>query len=108
MEKIVITINGRAVSGIRGQTILEIAQNNGITIPTLCYHPRISKTGACRVCMVKVNGQMLKTACTEPAVKGMIVDTEDSDIVEISKGILELLLAEGDHNCLYCEANGDW
>ncbi len=107
MEKIVLTINGREVEGARGQTILEVARNNGIDIPTLCYHPKISKTGACRICMVRVNDQMLKTACTEPAVNGMKIVTEDEDIVEVRKEILELLLAEGDHNCLYCDANGD-
>ncbi len=107
MEKIVLTIDGREVEGTRGQTILEIARDNGIDIPTLCYHPKISKTGACRICLVKVNDQMLKTACTEPAVKGMKVDTDDAEVIEVRKGILELLLAEGDHNCLYCDANGD-
>lgn len=107
MEKITLIINGKEVSGKQGQTILEVALDNGITIPTLCYHPRISKTGACRICMVKINDQMLKTSCTEPAVNGMKVETEDSEVVEIRKGILEFLLSEGDHNCLYCEANGN-
>jgi len=107
MEKIQLTIDGREVTGNRGQTVLEIARENGFDIPTLCYHPRVSKTGACRLCIVRVNDQMLKTSCTEPAVKGMKVDTEDDEIIEIRKGILEMLLAEGDHNCLYCDANGD-
>ncbi len=107
MEQITITINGREVTGTRGQTILEVARANGIDVPYLCYHPKISKTGACRICMVKINDQMLKTACTEPATNGMKVETEDPEVVAVRKGILELLLAEGDHNCLYCEANGD-
>ncbi len=107
MEKIQLTIDGKEVTGSRGQTILEIARENGIDIPYLCYHPRVSKTGACRICIVRVNDQMLKTSCTEPATNGMKVDTEDAEIAEIRKGILELLLAEGDHNCLYCDANGD-
>ncbi len=107
MEKIQLAIDGKEVTGSRGQTILEIARENGIDIPYLCYHPRISKTGACRICIVRVNDQMLKTSCTEPATNGMKVDTEDEEIIEIRRGILELLLAEGDHNCLYCDANGD-
>lgn len=102
-----ITIDGRDVTGEKGQTILEIALENGFDIPRLCYHPKISKTGACRICIVKVNDQTLTTSCTEPAVDGMKVVTEDEEIIEIRKGILELLLSEGDHNCLYCDANGE-
>ncbi len=107
MEPIQVMIDGVAVSGFKGQTILEVALANGIDIPYLCYHPRISKTGACRICLVRVNDAMLKTACTEPATEGMKVDTDDEEITGIRKGILELLLSEGDHNCLYCEANGE-
>ncbi len=107
MDKITLTINGREVAGKKGQTIIEIARENGITIPSLCYNPRISKTGACRICMVKVNDQMLKTACTEPALNGIKVETEADDVIGIRKGILEMLMSEGDHNCLYCDANGD-
>ncbi len=106
MDSIQLTINGRQVSGRKGQTILEIARDNGIDVPYLCYHPRISKTGACRICLVRVNDAALKTSCTEPAANNMKVVTEDEEIRQIRKGILELLLAEGDHNCLYCEANG--
>lgn len=106
MQEIKFTIDGKDVTGRKGQTILEVALKNGIDIPYLCYHPKVSKTGACRMCIVRVNEVMLKTACTEPAVDGMRVITEDEEIVKIRKGILELLLAEGDHNCLYCDSNG--
>ncbi len=97
----------KEVTGGRGQTILEIARENGIDIPYLCYHPRVSKTGACRICIVRVNDQMLKTSCTEPATNGMKVDTEDAEIIEIRRAFLRFLLSEGDHNCLYCDANGE-
>lgn len=107
MDKIKLSLNGREVLGMKGQTILEVARANGVDIPYLCYHPRISKTGACRICIVRVNDAMLKTSCTEPATDGMRVDTEDAEIAEIRKGLLDMLLSEGDHNCLYCEANGD-
>jgi predicted molibdopterin-dependent oxidoreductase YjgC len=107
MDKIALTIDGKEVTGNRGQTIIEVARDNGIAIPSLCYNPRVSKTGACRICIVKVNDQMLKTACTEPALNGMRVETASEDVVEIRKGLLEMLLAEGDHNCLFCDANGD-
>lgn len=106
MEAITLTIDGRKVSGEKGQTILEVALKNGINIPYLCYHPKISKTGACRVCLVRINGTMLKASCVEPITEGMTVVTEDEEIVKIRKWILELLLSDGDHNCLYCDANG--
>ena len=107
MDKIQLTIDGVEVSGRKGQTILEIAKENGFDIPHLCYHPKISKTGACRICIVRVNDVMVKASCTEPAADGAKIVTEDEEIYNLRKGILEMLLAEGDHNCLYCEANGN-
>lgn len=107
MDEIKLSFNGREVNARKGQTILEAALMNGVDIPYLCYHPRVSKTGACRMCIVKVNDVMLKTACTEPVMEGIKVVTEDEEIIQIRRGILELLLAEGDHNCLYCDANGE-
>lgn len=53
MDTITLTIDGREVIGKKGQTILEVARDNGIDIPYLCYHPKVSKTGACRICIVK-------------------------------------------------------
>ncbi len=107
MDTVQLTIDGREVTGKKGKTILEIARDNNIDVPYLCYHPRISKTGACRICIVRVNDTMLKTSCTEPAVNGMRVVTEDDEIRHIRRSLLEMLLAEGDHNCLYCEFNGE-
>ncbi len=106
MNEITLTIDGREVKGTKGQTILEVALANGIDIPYLCYHPRVSKTGACRICIVRVDNRMLRASCVEPAVDGMTVVSEDEDIVKIRKWILELLLSDGDHNCLYCDADG--
>jgi len=106
MDTVTLTIDGKRVQGKQGETVLEVALKNGINIPYLCYHPRISKTGACRICLVRINGTMLKASCVEPIIEGMTVVTEDEEIVKIRKFILELLLSDGDHNCLYCEANG--
>jgi predicted molibdopterin-dependent oxidoreductase YjgC len=103
---VTLTIDGRTVVGRKGRTILEAALENGIKIPYLCYHPRISRTGACRICLVKVNDTMFKTACTEPVAENMKVVSEDAELAAIRKDILEMLLSEGDHNCLYCDANG--
>ncbi|OPY74279.1 MAG: Formate dehydrogenase H [Syntrophorhabdus sp. PtaU1.Bin058] len=107
MDEVRLSINGKECIAGKGQTILEAALRNGIRVPHLCYHPRISRTGACRICIVRVNETMLKASCTEPVADGMRVVTEDDEIAEIRKGILKLLLAEGDHNCFYCDANGE-
>jgi len=107
MEKIRITIDGKEVFGERGQTIMEVARDNGIDIPHLCYHPKLSKTGACRLCLVRIDGRMLKTSCTEFAMDGMNVVTEDDGLKGIRRWLLGLLLLEGEHNCLYCDADGD-
>jgi predicted molibdopterin-dependent oxidoreductase YjgC len=107
MDEVKLTIDGRQVTGQPGQTVLEVARANGIEIPYLCYHPRVTKTGACRVCMVRVNGKALKASCVEEIAEGMNVTTEDEEIIKLRRWILELLLSDGDHNCLYCDANGD-
>ena len=106
MEEVKLLIDGTEVTGNTEQTILEIAMENGIDIPHLCYHPRLSKSGACRVCLVRIDNGELKAACTELATHGITVVTEDEEIAEYRKWVLELLLSEGDHNCLYCDANG--
>lgn len=107
MEKITLTIDGKEVTGTAGQTIMEVARENGFHIPHLCYHPKLSKTGACRLCIVRINNTMLKASCTEPVTSGMSIITEDDGIKSIRKWLLGLILMEGDHNCLYCDADGD-
>lgn len=107
MTKVKITIDGKEVMGFLGQTIMEIARENDIQIPHLCYHPKLSKTGSCRLCLVRIDDRMLKTSCTEIAMEGMNIVTEDEAIKSIRQWLLGLLLLEGDHNCLYCDADGD-
>lgn len=107
MDEIKLKIDGKEVTGKLGQTIMEVASDNGIDIPHLCYHPKLSKTGACRLCIVRINGKLLKASCTEPAMSDMDVITEDEGIKTMRKWLLGLILSEGDHNCLYCDADGD-
>ena len=88
-----ITINGRKVTVPKTATILEAAHCGGITIPTLCHHPELSNVGACRMCVVSVEGARgLQTACTTPVVEGMVVDTESEEARETRKFALEMLL----------------
>jgi predicted molibdopterin-dependent oxidoreductase YjgC len=93
-------INGHEVVFESGQTILEVARQNHIDIPTLCHLKGTSPTGACRVCMVEVQGaRTLLAACATPATPGMKVQTESAAVVEARRLIIQLLLSSGNHNC---------
>lgn len=95
-----ITINGRKLSFEPDDRILDIARKNGIFIPTLCHLPGALPTGACRVCVVEVEGaRALVAACTMPATKGMVIRTNTAVVLEARRTILELLLSSGNHNC---------
>ncbi len=96
-----LTINGRSVTADPTQTILEAARAAGIAdIPTLCWYPKLSIVGNCRICLVSVEGQpKLLPACATKVADGMMVDTESHAAVENRKGVLRLLLERypGDH-----------
>jgi formate dehydrogenase alpha subunit len=88
-----LTINGRTVDARRGQTVLEAANELGVTIPTLCYHPDLSPVGSCRLCLVEVariSPQL--PACKLPVTEGMVVHTETPALVQSRKLVLEMLL----------------
>jgi len=103
-----LTLNGNEVTFTPGQTILEVAQEAGVDIPTLCYLKGCTPTGACRMCVVEVKGaRTLVASCAMPAGEGMEIQT-DTEKVRIARRLaVELLLASGNHNCLICEKNGD-
>ncbi|MBM4271013.1 MAG: 2Fe-2S iron-sulfur cluster binding domain-containing protein [Deltaproteobacteria bacterium] len=108
MEMVNITINGQKISAPAGITILKAAQQAGIDIPTLCNHPALSPTGACRVCVVEVEGQRtLITACTFPITDGLVIQTESPQVVKARKFILDMLFSERNHFCMYCQMSGD-
>jgi formate dehydrogenase major subunit len=91
-----------------GQSILDVATNSGIEIPTLCYLKEAAPTGACRMCMVEVAGaRSLVAACSTPAAEGMEIWTDSERVHRARKLNIELLLASGEHDCLVCEANGN-
>ncbi len=95
-----VTINGRKLSIEPDDRILDIARRDGIFIPTLCHLPGALPTGACRVCVVEVEGaRALVASCTMPATKGMVIKTNTPTVLEARRNILELLLSSGNHNC---------
>jgi formate dehydrogenase major subunit len=108
MSEIHLTINGQPVTAQVGQTVLEAARGAGIDIPTLCHHPALSNHGACRMCLVEVEGMRgLQTSCTCPVTEGMRVHTETEQVREGRKFALELLFSERNHFCMYCQVSGD-
>jgi len=100
-SKNIIIIDGQEYSFIPGETILQVAQKNGIDIPTLCYLKGTSPTGACRICLVEVEGaKTLVASCSAPAAPQMVVRTETPRVIRGRRMNIELLLASGQHNCL--------
>ena len=97
-------MNGRQLSGREGMTILEVAQENGIDIPTLCYSPELVPIGACRICVVEVEGsRTLVGACHTPITPEMVIYTHSAKVLETRKVILELLLASHCGSCIVCD-----
>ncbi|MGM0666576.1 MAG: formate dehydrogenase subunit alpha [Bacteroidota bacterium] len=96
-ETISINIDGKTVEAEKGSNLLQVARDNGMDIPGLCYHRKLSPTGACRLCVVKIEGQRgLVMACTVAAEDGMKVTAFDDELKELRKHTIDYLLAE--HN----------
>ena len=103
-----LVINDKACTFRSGETVLEVAGANDIHIPTLCHLKRATPTGACRICMVEVEGaRSLLAACATPANDGMVIYTESEKVMAARKEIIKLMLSNGDHNCLLCTSSGD-
>ena len=105
-KTIAFTIDGTAVTATPGQTILQAADAAGIYIPRLCAHARLEPFGACRVCTVNVNCRP-QSACTTPAVAGMVVENDTPEMLEHRKALIEMLFVEGNHFCMFCEKSGN-
>jgi bidirectional [NiFe] hydrogenase diaphorase subunit len=102
-----LEIDGRMVTGLAGETIFAVAWEHGIKIPRLCHVGGISDVGACRLCMVEVEGQRkLQAACLTRIEEGMVVRTSTPRLLAHRKLIVELLMAERNHICAVCVANG--
>lgn len=100
-------IDGKNVSARAGQTILEVAKENGIEIPTLCHLDGLGDVGACRICVVEVKGSpKLFPACVTSVFEGMEVTTQSERLRKHRRTLLELLFAERNHICSVCVSNG--
>ncbi len=107
-EFITLTIDDIQVSIEKGSTILDAACKQNIYVPTLCYQPKLTRFGACRLCLVEIEGfRKLVAACTTPATEGMVVHTRTSEIDAMRKTVVELLLLHHPLDCLTCDRGGD-
>src|SRR5581483_5299334 len=100
-------IDGKDVGAREDETILSVARENGISIPTLCQLDGLSLHGGCRLCLVEVKGtNKLLPACMTRVEEGMEVTAHSDRLHEYRRMIVELLFAEGNHICSVCVANG--
>jgi bidirectional [NiFe] hydrogenase diaphorase subunit len=103
-----LKINGQDVTSINGDTILKVAKEHGIYIPTLCEFDGLTSLGGCRLCLVEVKGSpKLFPACTTPVSYGMEVTTDSDRLKLYRKMALELILSERIHVCSVCVANNN-
>ncbi|MFW3146361.1 MAG: molybdopterin-dependent oxidoreductase [Thermoplasmatota archaeon] len=103
-----IIIDGKEIPFKEGQTILDAARDSDIYIPTLCAHKELPAFGACRLCIVKVDGMRgFPPACSTPAKDGMVVHNEDEEVRDLRRNILKLILIEHPHSCIVCSSRAD-
>ncbi|HEX2706351.1 MAG TPA: 2Fe-2S iron-sulfur cluster-binding protein [Candidatus Lustribacter sp.] len=100
-----MSIDGEAVEAEVGQTLVVAAAAHGVYIPTICSLPDQPSIGTCRVCSVRVNGQVM-AACTIRVRDGLVVEVNAPDLADMRRAVVELLFVEGNHNCPSCEKSG--
>lgn len=102
-----IEVNNRQIQARKGETILSALNRNGIRVPTLCSMKELSPTGACRLCVVEVEGRdSLVTSCSQVVEESMRIITHSPRVVRARKTLVELLLSNHPDDCLFCERNG--
>ena len=108
MNKVFIEVNGKKVEAERGETLLTVLRRAGYDVPTLCHYEGLPPTGACRICVVELEGaRSLVPACAYPVSDGLKVKTNSARVQRARRTIVELLLANHPDDCLYCPRNGN-
>ena len=103
MEKVNFTIDGKSVNAQQDTTILEVARENGIHIPTLCDHPNLKSVGACRVCIVEEESSgRIMASCVTPAASNMKILTDTPSIKQYRSDIIKLMIANHPESCILC------
>lgn len=105
-----ITVNNRVIDAEEGETILSALTRVGIRVPTLCHLPDLPPVGACRICIVEVEGAEgdgLVPSCSYPVAEGMRIFTNSRKVINARRTLLELLLSNHPDDCLYCQKSRD-
>ncbi len=103
-----LTIDDRAIVAEEGLSLLEVSRRNGIEVPTLCHHEGLRDVGACRLCIVEIEGLPRPvTSCTTPAEEGMCVRTNTPNLYSLRRQTLELIFGERNHICPFCPRSGN-
>jgi len=106
-EMVNITIDGKSIQAEKGKNLMQVAKENGIFIPSLCYYEHIEPPlGTCRVCTCKMNGKY-NPACTEKVSEGLVVEVNTPELMDTRKALVEMMFAEGNHICPACEKSGN-
>ncbi len=107
-DLVTLTIDGRTVQVEPGTLLVEAAAQAGILIPVYCYHPKLAPVGACRMCLVEIEGMpKLVASCTTPVKEGMVVHTNNARVEKARRGMLEFLLVHHPLDCPICDKGGE-
>lgn len=99
-----LKLNGSEVIGQLGMTVLELAETQGVYIPTICHDPNLRPVGACRICLVEdERTDALIASCVTPIAPGMVINTQSTKVIETRKVVVKLLLASHPDSCLVCD-----
>jgi len=104
-QKKVMVIDGKEVEFTNERNILEVCRKAGIYIPTFCYQPELSIFGACRLCLVEIEGRGINSSCSTPAENGLKIKTNTEELRKLRRTTMELLLASHPQDCLKCGKN---
>ncbi len=108
MPDVNITVDGKKITAPAGTLLIEACKSVGIEVPSFCYYPGLSLQGACRMCLVKIEKMpKLQTACTTVITEGMIVTTNNDEVRQARKAMLEFVLQNHPLDCPVCDAGGE-
>jgi predicted molibdopterin-dependent oxidoreductase YjgC len=102
-----LKIDGQGIQIRSGATVMEAARENGIDIPHICYHPELTISGGCRLCMVEIEGRnAAAVSCGLLCENGMVVQTQSEQLTKIRRDVIDMFVAEHPLDCLVCEKAG--
>ena len=108
MPDITLTVDGKKITAPAGTLLIEACKTAGIEVPSFCYYPNLSLQGACRMCLVKIEKMpKLQTACTTVISEGMVVVSDNEEVRQARKSMVELLLGNHPLDCPVCDAGGE-